>query len=70
MASSYPPARESELVPEGESTRTDFEVEFPSTVPAGTKVWLTAFWKNPRLMSGPPCAPVSIYLGDGVSQAV
>jgi hypothetical protein len=54
---------------EGESTRTDFDVEFASTVPAGAQVWLTAYWKNPRLMSGPPCDPISIYLGGGLAAA-
>ena len=64
-----PPADIAGWKPEGESTRTDFSVAFPASVPAGTQVWITAFWKNPRLMSGPPCDPISIYLGGGVSQA-
>jgi hypothetical protein len=31
----------------------------------GTKVWLTAFWKNERDMSGPACAPVQVILLGG-----
>jgi hypothetical protein len=54
---------------EGESTRTDFDVEFAASIPAGSQVWLTAYWKNPRLMSGPACDPISIYLGGGLAQA-
>jgi hypothetical protein len=53
----------------GESTRTNFEVELPATIAPGTQVYLVAFWKNPRLMSGPPSAPVSVYIGGGVQQA-
>lgn len=54
---------------EGESTRTDFEIEFPASIPAGSQVFLTAYWKSPRLMSGPACDPVGIYLGGGLSMA-
>jgi hypothetical protein len=50
---------------EGSSTRTLFDVGFPESVPVGAKVWLTAFWTNPRLMSGPACVPVSTNLNFG-----
>ncbi|HEV2294952.1 MAG TPA: hypothetical protein VGR35_13950 [Tepidisphaeraceae bacterium] len=53
----------------GESTRTGFEVELPASIAPGTQVYLVAFWKSPRLMSGPPSAPVSVYIGGGVQQA-
>jgi hypothetical protein len=52
----------------GESTRTNFEIELPGNVAAGAQVHLVAFWKSPRLMSGPPSAPVSVYIGGGVQQ--
>lgn len=45
--------------------RTEAEVVFPLTVAAGAKVFLTAFWFNPRSESGPACAPVSTYLQFG-----
>ena len=53
----------------GESSRTIFEAEVPSTVPAGTTVYLVSYWKSPRLMSGPASAPVSLVIGAGVQQA-
>src|SRR5688572_23836790 len=68
---SAPPADIAQWVFMGSTTRTTFDVEFPATVAAGAQVWLCAFWKNPRDMSGPACPPVSAYLagGVGVSQA-
>jgi hypothetical protein len=52
---------------EGSTTRTTFDVEFPATVPAGSQVWLTAFWSSPRAQSGPACQPVAAYLAGGVT---
>ena len=50
--------------------KTMLEVSFPSTLMAGSKVWLTAFWFNGRKESGPACAAISVNLpGGGVSQA-
>ncbi len=54
---------------EGSITRTTIDVEIAATVPGGSKVWLTAFWFNPRLQSGPAAAPLSTRIGDGLSQA-
>ena len=55
---------------QGLSTKTTFRLDFPVTVPALTKVWLTAAWISPRGASGPLADPVSTYLGGGiVSQA-
>ncbi len=53
----------------GESSRTVFEVELPATIAPGTQVYLVAYWKSPRLMSGPASAAVSLYIGGGVQQA-
>lgn len=50
---------------EGSISRTTFDVAFPTTVAAGAKVWLTAFWFNPRAQSGPACEPVSAYVQFG-----
>jgi hypothetical protein len=50
---------------EGSVTRTKAEVLFPLTVPAGAKVWLTAFWFNPRAEGGPACAPVGTHVQFG-----
>ena len=66
---SAPPSDIAAWRTEGDSTRTDFDVEFGPGIPAGSQVWLTAYWKSPRLMSGPACDPVSIYIGGGLSAA-
>jgi hypothetical protein len=50
---------------EGNTGRTSFDVAFTSTLPAGTRVWLTAFWFNGRKISGPICNPVGINLQGG-----
>jgi hypothetical protein len=54
---------------EGSITKTVFDIEFPATVAAGSQVWLTAFWFNPRSQSGPACQPISAYIAGGVSPA-
>ena len=65
-----PPADLSAWQFEGSTGRTTIDVTFPSSVPAGATVWLTAFWFNPRKESGPPCDPVSANLpGGSVSNA-
>ncbi len=35
----------------------------------GSKIWLTAFFFNPRAMSGPAATPVSTYLPGGAAMA-
>ena len=52
---------------EGSTTRSSAEVEFSPMVPAGSQVFLTAFFFNPRAESGPACQPVSAYLAGGVT---
>jgi len=51
----------------GMTGNTKHEVMFPSTLPPGAKVWLCAFWMNPRQEHGPYCAAVSAHLGYGVA---
>jgi len=46
----------------GQSTRADFDLEFPGTLAAGTKVWIFATWFNTRNLQGPPCQPISTLL--------
>ena len=48
---------------QGVVTRTTFGVQFPASVPAGSKVWLTAAWINPRGQTGLACTPVLSGIG-------
>ena len=54
---------------EGNTTRMSISVVFPATVEPGSKVWLTAFFFNPRALSGPAATPVSTYLPGGAAMA-
>jgi hypothetical protein len=63
------PADLSDWMFEGSTTRTSFDVEFAPTIPAGSQVWLTAFWFNPRSQSGPACTPINAYIAGGVALA-
>lgn len=65
-----PPADMSLWKFEGSTTKTSFEVEFPPTVPAGSQVFLTAFWFSPRSQSGPACVPISAYIAGGVAASM
>jgi len=54
----------------GNVTRTKGTVMFSSlSVPAGSKVWLTASWFNPRGQQGPLCDPQAVYLSGAISNA-
>jgi hypothetical protein len=50
-------------------SRTTFDVEFPVTVAAGSKVWLTAFWFNQRKEAGPGAAYQSTVIAGGLAAA-
>lgn len=63
------PTTESAWNFEGNTTRMRVNVEFASTVAPGAKVWITAFFFNPRAMSGPAATPVSTYLPGGAAMA-
>jgi len=49
--------------------RTQVELDFPATIAAGSKVWITAFWFNSRKESGNAAAPQSTRLSDGLAQS-
>ena len=49
----------------GNAGTTTTAVTIPPTVPAGSKVWLTAQWLNPRLEAGPGCPAVPTYVNFG-----
>lgn len=50
---------------EGSVTKTVTSVTMASTVPPGSKVWLTSFWFNTRAESGPATSPVFTWTGNG-----
>ncbi len=50
-------------------SKTVFDVELPASVPAASKVWLTAFWFNARKESSPAASPEYTVISDGVAQA-
>jgi hypothetical protein len=52
------------------ATRTLFDVDFPGSVPIGTKVWITAMWFNGRGEQSPAAAPAWTCLADGLGQAL
>ena len=50
-------------VPQGLVTRTRFIIEMPPETPAGSKVWITASFVNPRGQTGLACTPVLSGVG-------
>lgn len=58
------PATDTQVwVNQGLTTRTSVVIAFPSDTPAGSKVWITAAFVNPRGMSGVACTPVVAGIG-------
>lgn len=52
----------------GTTGRTTYDVNFPSTLAPGTRVWVIAMWFNGRKQCGPLSAPAAINLpGGGVT---
>ncbi len=51
----------------GSSTRTDFDIEFPPSVAAGSQVFICAAWFSPRNQLGPISPAISAYIAGGVS---
>jgi len=47
------------------TTRTVLDVNLPAEIAAGSQVWFTAFWFNPRSQSGPATTPVSTFVQYG-----
>lgn len=66
-----PPTDISQYKFEGNTGRVNkIDVQFSDALPAGTRVWLTAFWFNGRKASGPMCAAIGTNLpGGSVSMA-
>jgi len=48
------------------STQTLLTIDFDQTLPAGTRVWISGWWKNRRSEPGPSGMPVSVCVGEGI----
>jgi hypothetical protein len=54
---------------QGTTTRVKFSVQFPTELAPGTKVFVTAAWRNPVGEAGPVAQPVPLNLAGGLPQA-
>jgi hypothetical protein len=54
------------LVNQGVTGKTRVQLSFDETLPAGTKVWITAQWINAR-GTGPASAPISTVIAGGAA---
>jgi len=52
-----------------QTTRTLVNVNFPTTIEPGSRVWLTAFWYNTKAQTSPGAVAVSIRIGDELAEA-
>ena len=64
-----PPASPSKWMFGMNTSRPVFDLAIPGDVPAGSKVWITAFWFNARKDSSPPAQPKSVRVSEGLAQA-
>jgi hypothetical protein len=62
-----PPAKFADWSFQATITRPVANVHFNPDVPAGSKVWIMAFWYNTRGARGPASTPMYTRVGDGVS---
>jgi hypothetical protein len=46
-----------------------FAFEIPASVPAGSKVWLIAFWFNDKMQSGPAAHVKTVFAGEALARA-
>jgi hypothetical protein len=60
-----PPTDLSDWKFQGNTGRTLIDINFPSTLPPGSKVWIAAFWFNGRKQGGPLTTPVGVHLQGG-----
>jgi hypothetical protein len=49
------------------TSTTTFDVDLPASVPAGSQVWLSAFWFNARKDASPAATPESACISDGLA---
>ena len=63
------PAEVADWTFEGNTSRTSFDVAFDAAVANGARVWVTAFWFNPKLQAGPSATPVGTNIPGGSAMA-
>jgi hypothetical protein len=63
------PTDEADWKFEGLTTKTALDITFPAATAPGSKVWITAFWRNPRDQSGPAATPVTTNIPGGSAMA-
>jgi hypothetical protein len=63
-----PPVEVTDWFEEGQTTRTDVELNFDPATPAGSTVWITAAWYNPRGQLGPGAQPISTVIAGGAME--
>ena len=49
----------------GQTTTTEYVAVVPGDLPAGTRVWFTAYWLNTTAESGPAAPPIHSQIGFG-----
>ena len=66
-----PPSDSGEWAFRGNTRRMSMDLDFPASVPPGSKVWVTAVFFNNRLENGPPSRPLGMHIagGEGLSRA-
>jgi hypothetical protein len=62
-----PPAKLSDWTFEKNTGRTGVELDFDPALAPGTRVWVTAFWFNPRQEPGPTAWPVDGLIQFGMN---
>jgi hypothetical protein len=55
---------------EGATSKRNLQIVFPSTLAAGTQVWICAAWINGKQEAGPTCVPLSTNLQGGGAAVV
>jgi hypothetical protein len=58
-----PPTGDQVWKSEGNVTKDKIIVLVPEAIPAGAKIWFTAYWYNTTGLSSPACTPISTVVG-------
>ena len=64
-----PPADPAKWRNEGATSRREIDVVFPPDTPPGAQVWFTVCWVGAKLLTGPPCAPITTRVIGAIGSA-